>query len=50
MLRGLTNDTDADASAYSPNGSQVTVGVINREVNTVVKGGTPSPYGQLYSK
>jgi hypothetical protein len=30
MLRGLTNEKHVDASAYSPNESQVTVGVINR--------------------
>lgn len=43
MLLGLTNEKDAGASAYSPNDSQVTVGVINRAVSAMVKGGTPSP-------
>jgi hypothetical protein len=43
MLRGLTNEKHVGASAYSPNGSQVAVGVINRDVSAVVKGGTPSP-------
>jgi hypothetical protein len=43
MLRGLTNGKRVDTSAYSPNDSQVTVGVINRDVIAMVKGGTPSP-------
>jgi hypothetical protein len=43
MLLGLTNEKDVGASAYSPDDSQVTVGVINRAVSAMVKGGTPSP-------
>jgi hypothetical protein len=43
MLLGLTNEKDAGASTYSPDDSQVTVGVINRAVSAMVKGGTPSP-------
>jgi hypothetical protein len=37
MLLGLTNEKDVGASAYSPDDSQVTVGVINRAVSAMVK-------------
>jgi len=43
VLHGLTNEEPVDTSAYSPNESQVTVGVINRRMSAMVKGGTPSP-------
>ena len=43
IMLGLTSEKDVGANAYSPDDSQVTVGVINRAVSAMVKGGTPSP-------
>lgn len=43
MLLGLTNEKDVGASTYIPDDSQVTVGVVNRTVSAMVKGGPPSP-------